>query len=514
MSVRPGVLVLALLLPMLVAADRAPDSEYTRLESMMQKSAPGQELVDTLYAFMEKWPTDPRSDQVQYWAGVAQAKRKFHNEAIKEFGFVLKDFPNSPLVPQALRQQAASYLAIDKSDEAAKCFEGIVERKPKDFAADKAGAALFREAAIWLAGRAMSLKEPKTDHAVALLMQLPDQREAVTRVVEIYVRTDRFDDAMAAIQRLSASDRMLGYELMLKLYSARPGTANLFSLLDKVMAEKPSDQSTRLIQSVVGAIGSKDQADRHKALERVASKYEAIKRWAQMSLCEMDRATDLERLVRFVGDWRSGGDVEQCKQWIGEFYESAGDAKRAREAYWKLNDATAAHFLVAETYYGPRAKKPDLEGGEKELTEIVKRFYSPGACCEALNRRADLQAGRMEKTDAAIATLRELVDRFAQEGDWAPRSLMKIGQLLRTQKKYDDAIVAYEQVILKYEKSGAMRPAWLEIASTYEQKNEPQRAIETYKSVLRKFPRTGEASRAHTILETKYKIADTDVSDR
>ena len=151
---------------------------------------------------------------------------------------------------------------------------------------------------------------------------------------------------------------------------------------------------------------------------------------------------------------------------------------------------------------------------EKELTEIVKRFYSNGVCCDALFRRAELQATRMNKVEKAIETLRELVDRFPQEGDWPPRALMRIGRLLRDQKKQDEAILAYEQVILKYDKSGAMRQAWLEIAASYEEKSEPQRAIEVYRTVLRKFPRTGEASRAHTILETRYKIADTDVSDR
>lgn len=503
------------LVPLLLAADAAPDAEFKQLAERVQKSAPGQELVDTLYGFMEKYPKDPRSDQVQFWVGQVQQKRKFHNEAIKEFGFVVKDFPRSALVMPALKAQANSYLSIDRPSDAATCFSGIIERKPRDFAANAEQTALFREAAIWLAERALKQKEPKVDEAVVLLGQLPDQKEAVTRVVEVYVGAGRFDDAMRAIERLPDSDRLLGYQLLARLYTARPGTANLFALLEKLIdKEKPAEPIDRLLQNIVGAIGGKSQPERHRALERVSSKYERLRRWADMSLCEMDRGSDVDRLLKFVGDYRTGGDVEQCKRWIGEFYESAGNADKAREAYWKLSDGVAAHFLVAETYYGPRAKTVDLAGGERELTEIVKRFYSNGACCDALNRRADLQAGKLNKPDAAVATLRELVTRFPKEGDWAPRSLMKIGQLLRRQKQYDDAILAYEQVILRYPDSGAMRPAWLEIAAAYEEKAEPQRAIETYRTVLRKFPRTGEASRAHTILETKYKIADTDVSDR
>ncbi len=512
-----AIVAVALLAANAIAGDDglAPDYEFKRLTESMQKSAPSQELVDTLYTFMEKWPHDSRDDQVQFWIGQVQQNRKFHNEAIKEFGFVVKEYPKSPLVSSALRAQAESYLAIDKHKEADDCFTAIVDRKPADFNADPTATRLFREAVIWLAERSMKQKEPKVDQAVALLVQLPDQRESVTRIVEVYLNVDRYDDALKTIDRLPESDHLLGYHLMIKFYGDRPGVLNLFNLLGRVIDhEKPAGPIDEIVRKIVAAMGRKDAGEQHKALERVAAQYVRLKRWAAFSLCEMDKGSDLPRLTAFVGDYRSGGDVEQCKTWIGAFYESAGDPAKAREAYGLLNDHVAGHFLIAETYYGPRAKKKDLDGGEKELTEIVKRFYSNNACCEALTRRSDLQAGPMKKTDAAIATLRELVDRFPTEANWPVQSLMRIGQLLRGQKKYDEAIVAYEKLILNYGQNAAIRRAWLEIADCYESKGEPEKAIETYKTVLRKFPRTGEASRAHTVLETKYDVADTDVSDR
>lgn len=495
------------------AEDAAPDHEFKRLAEQVHKAAPSQELVDTLYAFMEKWPKDARGDQVQFWVGQVQAKRRFHNEAIKEFGYVIKDFPNSPLVLQALRAQASSYQAIDKHKEAAECFRAIVDRKPKDLDKDPTARGLYREAVIYLAERHFRQKE--YDEAVAMYTQLPDQRESVSRIVDVYVAIERYDDAMKAIERLPESDRLLGYRLLIRLYSARPGVANLFELQDRIFAqEKPGEQKDNLVRQVVDAIARKGDAEKHKALQRVVDKYDRLKRWAAFGLCELDRRSDVNRLTTFIGDYRNGGDVEQCKLWVGEFYESAGDPEKAREAYGRLRDNVAGHFRIAETYYGPRAKKPDLAGGEKELTEIVKRFYSAGVCCDALMRRADLQAGPMKKPDTAVATLREMIDRFPNEGDWPIRGYMRLGQVLRTIRKQDDAIVAYEQVILKYPDRGAARQAWLEIAACYEEKQEPKKAIDTYKTVLRKYPRTAQASKAHTILETRYKIADTDVSDR
>ncbi len=521
-SIAPRISAIAFALISLLAASTlhaedaaAPEYEFKRIAKLVQTAAPGQDVVETLYQFMEKYPRDPRGDQVQLWVGQVQQKRKFHNEAIKELGYVIRDFPSSPLVTRAYRLQAASYAAIDHHKEEADCFSAIIDRKPRDFKADPEASALFREASIWLADQAMQRKPPGVEIAVALLTQLPEQREAVTRIVEVYASVEQFDNALKAIERLPDSDRLLGYQLLTRLYSARPGVTNLFNVLGRLLdKEKPSDSIDPLVQNLVAAIGGKGSEDHHKALSRVIERYPRLKRWAEYEICKLDRASDVAVLVRFVGDYRTGGDVEQCKQWIGVYYESAGDPVKARVAYWTLNDNVNAHFLVAETYYGPHARKVDLEGGVKELTEIVKRFYSNGVCCDALTRRAELQADRLKTVDTALATYRELIDRFPEEGDWPARSLMRIGQLLRSQKKPDDAIHAYEKLIVVYDKSPHLRQAWLELAACYEEKHQPDRAIETFRTMLKKFPRTPEGSQAHTILETRYKVADTEVSDR
>lgn len=507
------IIVCLLAIPTYAQNDAAPDLEFKRVAEMVQKAVPSQELIETLYAYMEKWPKDSRGDQVQFWVGQVQQKRKFHHEAIKEFGYVIKDFPTSPLILQALRAQAGSYQAVEQHKEAVECFKAIIDRKPKDLNKDAGDRDIYRDAVIFLAERAVRQKE--FDEAVAMFTQLPDQRESVSRIVELYVSFDRYDDAMKAIQRLPESDKMLGYRLLIRLYASRPGVNNLVELQQKIFDnEKPGEQKDHLVRQVVEAISGKGGDERRKALERVVEKYDRLKRWAAFSLCDMDRGKDMARLTTFIGDYRTGGDVEQCKTWIGEFHESASDPEKAREAYGQLNDKVNGHFRIAETYYGPRAKKPDLEGGEKELTEIVKRFYSNGVCCDALIRRAELQAGRMKKPEAACTTYRELIERFPAEGDWPIRAYMQMAGVLRNIKKQDEAIQAYDAVILKFPDRGAARQAWLEIAGCYEEKQDPKKAIETYRTVLRKYPRTGAASTAHTILETRYKIADTDVSDR
>ncbi len=205
--------------------------------------------------------------------------------------------------------------------------------------------------------------------------------------------------------------------------------------------------------------------------------------------------------------------MEKVKVLVGELHEQAGNGAKAREAYWLLEDKPAAHFRVAATYYGKLAKTKDLEAGRRELSEIVKRFYSPAVSAEALTARAELEAVAMGNTAAAVATLRELVDRFPRQGDFAVKALMRLGALLRIGRKYDEAIVAYNKLILDYPTSGAVRLAWLEIAACHDERKDAQKAVAVLKMLLKKFPHTAEASRAHTLLEQKYQVDDRDVSD-
>jgi len=491
--------------------EAGPDPVFDALAAHIAKDAPSQDLIDRVYEFMEKYPKDPRSDHLQYWVALTQQKRKFHNEAIKEFGFVVADFPKSPLVLPALRARAESHLAIAQVDQAAETYLKILALRPPALSADTAPA--VHEALLFLAQQALTAKQP--DQAVAYYLQLPDRTAAITRVVELYIRLDRHDDALAAIAKLDDEDRFLAYRLTAVTYGSRPGVANLNKLLARVIEkEKPAGRVDAAIEMIVKTIARKGATEHSAALEIVAAKYERLRRWAQFALCEIHKSENPARLRTFIGDWRTGRDVETCKTWIGAYFEAAGDVKAAQEAYRLLEDAVAAHFLVAETYYGPRARKKDLPAGQSELSAIVKRFYSPAASADALTRRGELEAGPMAKPDVAIKTFLELIDRFPDQAAFAQSAHMRVGALYRQIKKADDAIAIYEKLILQYPEGKFLGAAWLNIAFCHEEKSDPQRAVEVLRLVLRKYPHTPEASQAHTRLENKYKLPDTEVGDR
>lgn len=499
--------------PDAVPAGVAPQAEFDRIAASVAKDTPSQELVDRLYEFMEKYPKDPRSEQVQFWVAAVQQKRKFHNEAIKEFNFVITDFPRSALVIPALRAQIESYAAIDRQDKVAENYAKILAARPLDFAADAGVTAAYRDAVIFTADRHLQRKE--IDAAIKLFLQLPNRTEAVTRVVQIYVSNDRLDEALAMIRRLPKEDKPLAYRLTLAAYASRPGTNNLYTLLNEVMEkEAPGAATDALILQIAGAIGAKGTDEKDKVLRYVAGKCERLRRVAQFQLCQLHKE-DLARLLTFIGDYRTGQDVETAKTLVGELHENAGNGAKAREAYWLLESKPQAHFRVAYTYYGKLAKKKDLPAGQKELTEIVRRFYSASVSAEALSERADLEAGLMAAPDTAIATLRELLERFPREANWAIRASFRLAMLLREKRKQDDAIAVYERVIRDYaESTSTVRRAYIEIAGCHEEKKDTLRAVAMYRMVIRKYPHTAEASQAHTVLEQRYNVPDVDVSDR
>ena len=497
------------------AADAAPDAGFEAIERDFRRETPTADLVEKLYDFMHKYPKDPRSDRVQLWAGITQQRRNYHNEAIKELGFVASEFSKSAWAVVALRRQADSYQVIAKPESMKSCYEEIAKRRLSDIEHNREAVSAFRDAMIFLAQGAMDRREPDVDAAVGYLLQLPDRNEAITRVVEAYVRAGKFEEAFTAIKRLPASDRHLGYRLLAQAYAARPGVEKLVTLLNSVIdQEKPSRDTDDTLQAVLKSLKSKGVSEHDRGLCLVAERYERLRRWAHHQLCELHKSSDLERLVRFIGDYHTGGDVEQVKRWVGELHESRGEPAKAREAYGRLDNTVEGHFLTAETYYGPRAKNKDLAGGQNELTAIVKRFYSPSVCCEALLRRADLEAGAMGKREAAIASLRELVDRFPTEGDFPVRALMRMGELFRSIKKHDEAIACYERVIKGYAESRGVPSAWYEMGVAYEEKGDKATARKTLQTVLRKFQHSSSASAAHSRLESKYGVADVDVADR
>ena len=85
-----------------------------------------------------------------------------------------------------------------------------------------------------------------------------------------------------------------------------------------------------------------------------------------------------------------------------------------------------------------------------------------------------------------------------------PSNYSEMANCHRRLKQYKEAVILYNQII-----GGAPNSApWalLQIGYTREQAGQKEQAIKTFQQVCKRFPKLGEASRAHAHLQSKYKI--------
>lgn len=95
----------------------------------------------------------------------------------------------------------------------------------------------------------------------------------------------------------------------------------------------------------------------------------------------------------------------------------------------------------------------------------------------------------------AISTYR-MIDEF-------PRNHFAMASCHRRIKEYDEAILLYQQT--KVIDQAAPR-ASIEIGFTYEQAGDKEKAIRTFQLTCKRYPKSGEAARAHAHLQDKYQI--------
>ena len=97
---------------------------------------------------------------------------------------------------------------------------------------------------------------------------------------------------------------------------------------------------------------------------------------------------------------------------------------------------------------------------------------------------------------------RKAIGMYRQIDDF-PGTHFSMASCHRKLKEYKEAIALYTQC--KVVDSVAPR-ASLEIGYTYEEAQEPKNAIRTFQLTCKRYPKSGQAARAHAHLQRKYNI--------
>lgn len=188
---------------------------------------------------------------------------------------------------------------------------------------------------------------------------------------------------------------------------------------------------------------------------------------------------DKDNEAKWVGE--CGGVYAECKmpEKAVEMYTYAASIDQDNKGKWLE--------LVASTWQNAGEYQQAIEGWTNAITVT-------GTAAHNWNI-ADCYVS-LKDIDKAIQSYR-LSDKY-------PDAYFRMGDLERDRKKYNEALVLYNQA-KSYGDNHAQTALW-RIGETYERANKKENAIKSYQSICKLYPTSGFASKAHAHLQNKYKI--------
>lgn len=210
----------------------------------------------------------------------------------------------------------------------------------------------------------------------------------------------------------------------------------------------------------------------------------------------------LYRVAGLQGTLGRPSDIWKVYGEIGERF-GVDDGLRGRQASWclsreKRDQARRIYGEFENVVVGQKAIAGMFleEGKIKEAIEVYRHlleidgdhsgdhFWAIAGCYEKLS-----------DWKKAIASYRQ-VDRF-------PSNYFAIAKCHRRLGQQKEAIILYGQIKI-VEKSAP--EATLQIGFTYEEAKDKEKAIRTFQLTCKRYPKSGQASKAHSHLQNKYNI--------
>lgn len=548
------LLALAMMSPTVLA--ESADAMFGRGIKLANKGH-FEEAIQAMLDFQEKYPGDNRAPRAQYLVGTYQQKRNYLNNARKEFGYVLKDYPNTiyaararhriadiqihmeryekaaetldecatkfkgnPEAFHALRRLGDLYLRMNEGQMAVKAFERLIAYNVLDLMEGRPGEVQkqidqdIHRGVMFLAERA--IKNENYAAARKAYGRLPDMWEKVRLMIDLLYRQEKFGEIHDLVNQMKDENYWQAQGILMEFYRKRGSVHGLKTLVRELCDKhEKSEKLTGLLSQLKTDMDEFSDKELRGIYEVVATQYRPLRREFEYEVCNLVWEEDPEVLRRFIVTYQNGEDVEQCKRWRGIYFELQGERKRAQEQYEEMKDEAQAHFYIAETYHGEYARKAgnvDRLRAIQEYMQIRKRFYDTESTCRAYWRIAQLYVEEGDRKKG-IDMLEELEQRFVGQQGWRVRARMQIADWHRGWKQYDRAIDAYRQVDRRYPDTHQQRLAVYRIGLCHEELGERDKAIHAFLECIRRFHKTKIQSKAHTRLEVKYEIPDLMIRD-
>jgi tetratricopeptide (TPR) repeat protein len=213
---------------------------------------------------------------------------------------------------------------------------------------------------------------------------------------------------------------------------------------------------------------------------------------------------------------------KQCTMRLAQSYRDAGDHKKALEIYAgyiaKYPNDDGARYIVAR-YLEEQKRWNDARMEYLKMQDKLRAQWEVAYSYERQGGKADQALSNYQKVidgdfvRYAYAMYRmgevlyyqkrdyELAMRRFMESNYSPPSHMfRVADCLKALKRFDPAVKQYGEIVTFFKGSAA--EAYLRMGRVYlnNLKNK-KAAIEVFKTLIRNYPKSGQASQAHRNLE-------------
>lgn len=454
------------------------------------------EGVERLKEFLQTRAEDPLADDVQLAIGNLLFGKGDYPAALKEYGQLIRGFPQSPLLGSAYRQAGWCAWQLQQTGEALGYFQKALPLL-KD--AGVAAETLFKiadgqYALGQFAEAAESYRELIARHA-----KLPGLDRALYQLGETYRRLLKFVEAGQAFERVVkehpagefAPPAQYNLGQLLARQGDEPGARAAFAI---VVQKFPANVWARNAALAVGesfnregqyeqAIAEFDKLAGNGLDTELAQQAFYSRGWCLAQTGKRDKT--LVDFLEFMKARPSAPLAPEVQYWIADEYLRQRDYLKAQAQFQSLAETYPTSKLAdAALYFAGRAAyaRQDFKTATEIYGGFERKFPQSRWRCEARFGHGDAYC-ELGQFDVALLIFESLIKEFpdcAVTGE----ALGRKGDCQYTLTRYDDALATYRKA-LDAAKEPALRIQLLfKLGQTCEKSNKPDDAFQHYSAAI------------------------------
>lgn len=480
----------------------APYAQLMWSHTMMNLKKPKTALREGFQSVIDYWPESPEATIASYCMGDAYRTMGEIKDAQKSYRFLVKEYPSHELAMRA-REDLLHYARLHEDmEERLMLLSELtfrVERTEKSKTACIKACHELAELHCFAQNLDQGRKALATTYSGIKLFE---------QVYSLSVKTMKH---LLGDQKTRMAALKLGDQLIMTLRSEATVRTELASQFFYQAADLNTtlgrhSETMKIYREIGGRFGMNDSlrgtmAQWYKSRERrnearkIYGEFEdqlaGLKNLAAMSLEEKKVAgaiTIYRKLIKIDGN----NSVEYLLN-IASCYERQPDWEKAIACYREIieidKDNAVKYLLTIAGCYKTQSDWEKAIACYRQIIEIDgdnsgEYLWSIAGCYET-----------QSNWKKAIVCYRQ-IDRF-------PANYFAMANCHRKIEEHREAITLYNQIKI-LEKSAP--EASLQIGYTYEEAKDKEKAIRTFQLTCKRYPKSGQASKAHSHLQNKYKI--------